>query len=53
MSDERPGGEARLGEDKGEDENAALTEWTAKDELKKEDEHIGTDDVPKLANPPG
>lgn len=53
MSDEGREGEPRLGESKGGDENAALTEWTSKDELEREDERSGTDDVPKLSNPPG
>lgn len=37
----------------GIDQNRALTEWTSEDELEREDERIGDDDVPKLANPPG
>lgn len=52
MSDERRRDDARTGEE-GEDDNRALTEWTSKDELEKEDERIGTDDVPKLGTPPG
>lgn len=39
--------------DAGTDENRALTQWTTKDELEREDERVGGDETPKLSNPPG
>lgn len=54
MSDERRRDERpHIGEEKGEDENRALTEWTSEEELEREREESGTGETPKLGNPPG
>lgn len=46
-------GTPRIGVDKGDDDNRALTEWTSEEELEREDKRIGGDETPKLGNPPG